>query len=149
MVQIYTGEHDPVHGASRETPIVSVKEIFARAGGVVVAGRRGDEEVEEKITISEAIARARALSDMCKASRTAVPPDERKKMLDMVDKLIVAINQAKEQRDGFGYKSTAVSMATVGRGGENPHKPLIIDGKEVTGGVTEPNTLDPKKQVIE
>ena len=123
-------EHDPVHGDSRTMPIHRVTNIFARAGAVVIEGFRGTDPAMEEITIQEAIYRAKAISDMTKSYYKH--RSDRKEQLDLLEKMVNAIKKAKEQRDGFGFKSTRVSMAGAYQEPESPIRnsegSVIVDG---------------------
>lgn len=133
------GEYDPVHGDQRKTPIHMVLSVYAKSGAVVVHGTRGMEEVEEHITIGEAILRARALIEMSKGAFKY--RDDRKEMIRISELMVNAIVKAKVQRDGMGFKSTRISMAQTST---DPTQPIMIDGKVVVDGFGAPVKKEPE-----
>ena len=83
-----------------------VRKVYNKGGQIMVEGQIGDKIVVNKITRSEAIARARALNDVipsCKYSSDA------RRLGDLVEQFIKAVRKAATV-DGKPYK-TKVSFA--------------------------------------
>ena len=109
---------DPIIPAYRTDPERKVTGISARLGMVCVEYSHGGISKEDTITRSEALNRAKAISDMVKIMKYS---DERQDLQKMVEDFIEAIAKAKEQ-DGGKYTSTSVSMAGAST---DPNDPLF------------------------
>lgn len=95
----------------RTTPEHRVKRVYANTGMVVVVGEVGGQDVEQSMTRSQAIERARAIQEMIPITPYA---DERRSLQNMVEQFMDAILKAKEQSGGK-YKSVNVSMYVAGK----------------------------------
>lgn len=119
------GNNDPIYPQSREKPEMKIKEIYARTGGVVVAGTEGDRPVQQTITRREAILRARAINEMIPGMTYSSDVKEAQRIVEM---FVNAITKAKEQ-EGQMYKSVSVSMATASINKEGAFAPKKKKGK--------------------
>jgi hypothetical protein len=142
----YPWRQDPNNlPGSRTTPEHKITKIYAQDGLVIISGTRDGSEVEERITRSEAISRARAANEMISHLKYK---DEVQKLQLIVEQLIQAIDLARKQ-SGKTYRSKQISMAVtvmdprkpIGdaklsgipsvapkevKSGENPVKPTVI-----------------------
>lgn len=79
---------------TRETPEYKVKRVYAKDGMVVVVSKIGDQDVERTITRSAAIQRAQEISAMVSKQ---VYSSDKKELLTIIERFIVAIKKASEQ----------------------------------------------------
>ena len=124
MVEHRMNQGDDPEVLSQRGPEYKVKQITAQGGMVCVEFMVGSEYGNESITRSEAIKRAKAISDMAKTTKY---PDERRELMVMVESFTAAIIKAKEQ-DGGKYKATSVSMAGANT---DPTKSLFSENKKI------------------
>jgi len=99
----------------RDIPEHRLKSVRAKGDRLVVVGEVGGTEVEYNIDRKEAINRAKALSEMAKHAKYS---SDRNELLDLVEQVIKAIKQAKEN-SGKKYTGVSVSMAGIAKKAPN------------------------------